>query len=75
MQKRRLGPRVVQRTLGKEMCVCKTVRVLAIYNTNRPSVKHKLSQWLLLVAEQRCKSSKGATCVSQIHISRLNLSG
>ena len=40
------------------VCVCKRVMVLVIYNMHRPSAKHKLSQWLLVVAEQRCKAPR-----------------
>ena len=42
----------------RSMCVCKRVRVLAIYKTNRPSVKHKLSQWLFLWLSKDAKAPR-----------------
>ena len=36
--------------------MCKRVMVLVVNNMNKPSITHKLTQWLLVAAEQKGKA-------------------
>lgn len=47
-----------EREVCVPVCVRKIVTVFVIYNMNGPSAQHKLSPWLLIVAEQRCKAQR-----------------